>query len=107
MAGTKNPSTIRQTLNNPSHYFGNERNVYGHNDIFRSYGERKKRIEDSSAFEHIFVGESRDGAILGFHNWLRFYQLESLGYIDYRGYYVSIDLCGKSYGIFYSAKIWS
>ena len=54
---------------------------------FRSYGDRKKRIEDSSAFEHIFVGESRDGAILGFHNWLRFYQLESLGYIDYRGYY--------------------
>lgn len=57
-------------------------NMYG-----RSYGDRKKRIEDSSAFEHIFVGESRDGAILGFHNWLRFYQLEALGYIDYRGYY--------------------
>ena len=59
------------------------------NGIYRSYGDRKKRIEDSSAFEHIFVGESRDGAILGFHNWLRFYQLEALGYIDYRGYYVS------------------
>ena len=50
-------------------------------ELLRSYGDRKKRIEDSSAFEHIFVGESRDGAILGFHNWLRFYQLESLGYI--------------------------
>ena len=60
--------------------------------IFRSYGDRKKRIEDSSAFEHIFVGESRDGAILGFHNWLRFYQLEALGYIDYRGYYVSTNI---------------
>ena len=60
--------------------------------ILRSYGDRKKRIEDSSAFEHIFVGESRDGAILGFHNWLRFYQLEALGYIDYRGYYVSTNI---------------
>ena len=60
--------------------------------FFRSYGDRKKRIEDSSAFEHIFVGESRDGAILGFHNWLRFYQLEALGYIDYRGYYVSTNI---------------
>ena len=59
-------------------------NMYG-----RSYQERKRRIEDSSAFEHIFVGETRDGDILGFHNWLRFYQLEKAGYIDYRGYYVS------------------
>ena len=59
-------------------------NMYG-----RSYQERKRRIEDSSAFEHIFVGESRDGEILGFHNWLRFYQLERNGLIDYRGYYVS------------------
>jgi len=57
-------------------------NMYG-----RSYQERKRRIEDSSAFEHIFVGESRDGEILGFHNWLRFYQLEKNGLIDYRGYY--------------------
>ena len=62
-------------------------NMYG-----RSYQERKRRIEDSSAFEHIFVGESRDGDILGFHNWLRFYQLERAGYIDYRGYYVSFKI---------------
>jgi len=57
-------------------------NMYG-----RSYQERKRRVEDSSAFEHIFVGETRDGEILGFHNWLRFYQLEKAGAIDYRGYY--------------------
>lgn len=57
-------------------------NMYG-----RSYDTRKRRTEDSSAFEHIFVGETRDGEILGFHNWLRFYQLEKRGIIDYKGYY--------------------
>ena len=54
----------------------------------RSYETRKRRTEDSSAFEHVFVGETRDGDILGFHNWMRFYQLEKQGIIDYKGYYV-------------------
>lgn len=58
-------------------------NMYG-----RSYETRKRRTEDSSAFEHVFVGETRDGDILGFHNWMRFYQLEKQGIIDYKGYYV-------------------
>ena len=56
----------------------------------RSYQTRRRQTEDSSAFEHIFVGESRDGEVLGFHNWMRFYQLEKNGYIDYKGFYVSI-----------------
>ena len=55
----------------------------------RSYQTRRRQTEDSSAFEHIFVGESRDGEVLGFHNWMRFYQLEKNGYIDYKGFYVS------------------
>ncbi|CAG5089356.1 Oidioi.mRNA.OKI2018_I69.PAR.g12184.t1.cds [Oikopleura dioica] len=57
-------------------------NMYG-----RSYETRKRRTEDSSAFEHIFVGETRDGEVLGFHNWMRFYQLEKHGILDYKGYY--------------------
>ena len=44
--------------------------------------DRRRNIEDSSAFEHIFVGETRGGDVLGFHNWLRFYQLERLGTIE-------------------------
>ena len=67
-------------------------NMYG-----RSYHTRKRQTEDSSAFEHIFVGESRDGDILGFHNWMRFYQLEKNGYIDYKGFYVSLFVSNISY----------
>ena len=37
-------------------------------------------------FEHIFVGESKQGNIQGLHNWLQFYNLEQQGSLDYRGY---------------------
>ena len=37
-------------------------------------------------FEHIFVGESKQGIIQGLHNWLQFYNLEQEGSLDYRGY---------------------
>ncbi len=42
--------------------------------------------KDSSGFEHVFVGEVKDGEVSGFHNWIRFYQEEHKGTLDYRGY---------------------
>lgn len=51
----------------------------------RSYDTNRKGIEDSCAFEHTFVGETR-GKPIGFHNWLRFYLLEKNGRLDYRGH---------------------
>ena len=42
---------------------------------------------DSCGFEHVFVGESREHHMLGFHNWLQFYLQEQKGNIDYRGYF--------------------
>jgi len=48
----------------------------------------RNRIKDSSGFEHVFVGETRDyeHKVLGFHSWLRFYRLEKNNDINYLGF---------------------
>ncbi|KAL7563182.1 hypothetical protein ACA910_014458 [Epithemia clementina (nom. ined.)] len=47
---------------------------------------RREASNDSSGFEHVFVGEIRDHKISGFHNWIQFYLQEQKGTVDYRGY---------------------
>ncbi|OON19557.1 hypothetical protein X801_04575, partial [Opisthorchis viverrini] len=42
---------------------------------------------DSSAFEHVFVGEKKGSEVSGFHNWIQFLRLESSGVLDYQGYF--------------------
>ncbi len=51
---------------------------------FRSYTREVR--DDSSGFEHVFVGEARDGKILGLHNWIQFSDQEQRGKLDYKGY---------------------
>eukprot|EP00557_Chaetoceros_sp_GSL56_P014737 CAMPEP_0176485866 /NCGR_PEP_ID=MMETSP0200_2-20121128/5267_1 /TAXON_ID=947934 /ORGANISM="Chaetoceros sp., Strain GSL56" /LENGTH=507 /DNA_ID=CAMNT_0017882537 /DNA_START=368 /DNA_END=1891 /DNA_ORIENTATION=+ len=51
----------------------------------RSGGGRSRKM-DSSGFEHVFVGEVKNGQISGFHNWIQFYLEEKAGHVDYRGY---------------------
>ncbi|KAA6425641.1 MAG: poly(U)-specific endoribonuclease-C-like [Trebouxia sp. A1-2] len=51
---------------------------------FRSYTREVR--DDSSGFEHVFVGEARDGKILGLHNWIQFSNQERQGKLDYKGY---------------------
>ncbi|XP_069828321.1 uridylate-specific endoribonuclease [Dendropsophus ebraccatus] len=47
----------------------------------RSSGE-----QDSSGFEHVFVGEVKKGIVSGFHSWIRFYMLEKKGLVDYHSH---------------------
>jgi len=47
---------------------------------------RGGRAKDSSGFEHVFVGEVKNGKISGFHNWVQLYLEELKGDLDYRGY---------------------
>ncbi|XP_063401761.1 poly(U)-specific endoribonuclease-A-like [Mytilus trossulus] len=48
---------------------------------------RGDRDQDSSSFEHVFVGEGRDDKFIGLHNWIQFYLQEKAGNIDYHGYF--------------------
>jgi len=45
------------------------------------------RSTNSSGFEHVFVGETRQHDVTGFHNWIQFYLQEKAGQLDYRGYF--------------------
>lgn len=51
---------------------------------------RARGQADTSGFEHVFVGEAKNGEVSGMHNWVRFYFLErnSSEEFDYRGFLV-------------------
>jgi poly(U)-specific endoribonuclease len=51
------------------------------------YRYRRKTDNDSSGFEHVFLGE-RDAdkkSISGLHNWIQVYMEEKAGNLDYKG----------------------
>ncbi|CAH8436133.1 unnamed protein product [Schistosoma rodhaini] len=51
---------------------------------FKRY--KRRRTGDSSAFEHIFVGEHKKFIMLGLHNWIQFYLKEKKNDINYYGW---------------------
>ncbi|XP_066540297.1 uridylate-specific endoribonuclease C [Hoplias malabaricus] len=54
---------------------------------FRLYHRDRNGGEDSSGFEHVFVGETKFGnEIMGLHNWVQFYLQEKQQLLDYKGY---------------------
>lgn len=57
-----------------------------HEIWFQLYNRQRGGRNDSSGFEHVFVGEVKDGDVSGFHNWIQFYLEEQKGAMDYRGY---------------------
>jgi len=40
---------------------------------FKLYGRSKGMKSDSSGFEHVFVGEIKEGEVSGLHNWIQIY----------------------------------
>jgi poly(U)-specific endoribonuclease len=48
--------------------------------------DRNSNVNDSSGFEHVFVGEIKNEKVSGFHNWITYYREERSGCIDFRGY---------------------
>lgn len=54
---------------------------------FRLYHRDRNGGEDSSGFEHVFVGETKFGReIMGLHNWVQFFLQEKQNLLDYKGY---------------------
>ncbi|KAH8850209.1 Poly(U)-specific endoribonuclease-A [Schistosoma japonicum] len=47
---------------------------------------QRKSLNDSSAFEHVFVGEHKRSTVLGLHNWIQFYLKEKNHKINYFGW---------------------
>ncbi|TKR73536.1 hypothetical protein L596_020835 [Steinernema carpocapsae] len=51
---------------------------------------RARGQADTSGFEHVFMGESKNGEVSGMHNWVRFYLLErnTTENFDYKGFLI-------------------
>jgi len=49
------------------------------------YSYKRETRNDSSGFEHVFVGEHRDGQVIGMHNWVQLLVEEIKKNVDYRG----------------------
>ncbi|KAJ3108057.1 hypothetical protein HDU97_002292 [Phlyctochytrium planicorne] len=89
-------STILQTpviryahayLQHHNHFKG-DLNAFGEHIKNLWFSNYKREVHgDSSAFEHVFCGEIRNGQVLGGHNWIQFWNEEKAGRIDYQGYF--------------------
>uniref|UniRef100_A0A5S6QPL3 Endoribonuclease n=1 Tax=Trichuris muris TaxID=70415 RepID=A0A5S6QPL3_TRIMR len=55
-------------------------------DLWFTEYARRGSVVDSSAFEHVFIGELEKGAVIGLHSWIRFAFLEETGAASYIGY---------------------
>jgi len=53
---------------------------------FKMYSRLSNNILDSSGFEHVFVGEYKNGKVSGLHNWIQIFLEESKGRLDYQGF---------------------
>jgi len=66
----------------------NDFSSYVHQIWFGLYDRdgTRRRVLDSSGFEHVFVGEIKHGKVSGQHNWVQQYLLEKDGNLNYKGF---------------------
>ncbi|XP_041257171.1 poly(U)-specific endoribonuclease-A-like [Onychostruthus taczanowskii] len=57
-----------------------------HSMWFGLYSRSGGKALDSCGFEHVFVGEVKNDAVSGCHNWVQLQALESAGRLQYLGY---------------------
>jgi hypothetical protein len=65
-----------------------QRHLY---DTWFGMYDRARAILGSSGFEHVFIGEIKNGAVSGFHNWFHWYMLEQAGELNYLGYWETAE----------------
>jgi len=59
---------------------------------FTIYSRSNKGPLSSSGFEHSFCGEIRQKTVLGFHNWVHFYDEQEEGNLEYDGQMKTVNL---------------
>ena len=78
-----------------------------------------KKILGSSGFEHVFLGEKKNGAVqglkscfvacfegalVGFHNWVYFHHLEKQNKLNYLGHWRKVVFAGRGTGLTFTFK---
>lgn len=60
--------------------------------IWLGFYNRGGGIQGSSGYEHVFLGEKNGNSISGYHGWVKYYQDEKAGRVNYLGYITSTNL---------------
>jgi poly(U)-specific endoribonuclease len=61
-------------------------------DIWFGIYNRQRNTPSSSGFEHVFLGEIKNGEVSGFHNWLYFLDQEAQNKANYLGWQKTLSL---------------
>nr|CAD2181033.1 unnamed protein product [Meloidogyne enterolobii] len=84
---------IKDFLDSKDHPIAKNQSVFRHSLEQLWFGQYSRSLgqPDSSGFEHVFIGEFKQGIVSGLHNWIRFLYLEKNKnnfHFDYKGYLI-------------------